>query len=101
MTMHTTWKPLPATYDINDNGKLDPRERRAFRRQLTLTASSPSGCRRRPGTCISPEFSSRTPASILARSPTMTHISWLGVHDFFARCVRRRHRRARAPCRRT
>jgi hypothetical protein len=30
MTMHTTWQPLPATYDINDNGKLDPRERRAL-----------------------------------------------------------------------
>jgi hypothetical protein len=30
MTMHTTWKPLPASYDINDNGKLDPRERRAL-----------------------------------------------------------------------
>ena len=30
MTMHTTWQPLPETYDINDNGKLDPRERRAL-----------------------------------------------------------------------
>ena len=30
MTMHTTWQPLPDTYDINDNGKLDPRERRAL-----------------------------------------------------------------------
>jgi len=28
--MHTTWKPLPEPYDINDNGKLDPRERRAL-----------------------------------------------------------------------
>jgi hypothetical protein len=26
----TTWAPLPATYDQNDNGKLDPRERRAL-----------------------------------------------------------------------
>lgn len=25
-----TWEPLPATYDENDNGKLDPRERRAL-----------------------------------------------------------------------
>jgi len=25
-----TWTPLPATYDENDNGKLDPRERRAL-----------------------------------------------------------------------
>ena len=25
-----TWRPLPATYDENDNGKLDPRERRAL-----------------------------------------------------------------------
>jgi hypothetical protein len=25
-----TWEPLPATYDQNDNGKLDPRERRAL-----------------------------------------------------------------------
>lgn len=38
-----TWEPLPATYDQNDNGKLDPRERRslpdsvfAFRRQREL-----------------------------------------------------------------
>jgi hypothetical protein len=37
------WVPLPATYDQNDNGKLDPRERRAlpdsafaFRRQREL-----------------------------------------------------------------
>ena len=30
MTMHTTWQPLEETYDINDNGKLDPRERRAL-----------------------------------------------------------------------
>ena len=30
MTTHTTWQPLPASYDINDNGKLDPRERRAL-----------------------------------------------------------------------
>ena len=28
MSMHTTWQPLAAPYDINDNGKLDPRERR-------------------------------------------------------------------------
>ena len=25
-----TWRPLAAPYDINDNGKLDPRERRAL-----------------------------------------------------------------------
>jgi hypothetical protein len=38
-----TWVPLPATYDQNDNGKLDPRERRelpdsafAFTRQREL-----------------------------------------------------------------
>ena len=30
MTMHTTWQPLAEPYDINDNGKLDPRERRAL-----------------------------------------------------------------------
>ena len=30
MSMHTTWQPLAAPYDINDNGKLDPRERRAL-----------------------------------------------------------------------
>lgn len=28
--MHATWQPLAAPYDINDNGKLDPRERRAL-----------------------------------------------------------------------
>jgi hypothetical protein len=28
MDMQTTWQPLAAPYDINDNGKLDPRERR-------------------------------------------------------------------------
>ena len=30
MSSSTTWKPLAATYDQNDNGKLDPRERRAL-----------------------------------------------------------------------
>ena len=30
MTTTTTWQPLPESYDINDNGKLDPRERRAL-----------------------------------------------------------------------
>jgi hypothetical protein len=30
MTVHTTWQPLADSYDINDNGKLDPRERRAL-----------------------------------------------------------------------
>ena len=30
MNMQTTWQPLAAPYDINDNGKLDPRERRAL-----------------------------------------------------------------------
>jgi len=30
MTANVTWQPLPATYDQNDNGKLDPRERRAL-----------------------------------------------------------------------
>jgi len=25
-----TWSPLAVTYDENDNGKLDPRERRAL-----------------------------------------------------------------------
>ena len=30
MSRHTTWQPLAAPYDINDNGKLDPRERRAL-----------------------------------------------------------------------
>ena len=28
MNLQTTWQPLAAPYDINDNGKLDPRERR-------------------------------------------------------------------------
>ena len=30
METSITWAPLPATYDQNDNGKLDPRERRAL-----------------------------------------------------------------------
>lgn len=30
MESNTTWEPLPASYDQNDNGKLDPRERRAL-----------------------------------------------------------------------
>ena len=30
MDTHITWQPLAVTYDINDNGKLDPRERRAL-----------------------------------------------------------------------
>lgn len=30
MEMQATWQPLAAPYDINDNGKLDPRERRAL-----------------------------------------------------------------------
>jgi hypothetical protein len=30
MITTTTWQPLPEPYDINDNGKLDPRERRAL-----------------------------------------------------------------------
>jgi hypothetical protein len=30
MEMQITWQPLAAPYDINDNGKLDPRERRAL-----------------------------------------------------------------------
>jgi hypothetical protein len=30
MITTTTWQPLPETYDINDNGKLDPRERRTL-----------------------------------------------------------------------
>ena len=30
MNLETTWQPLAAPYDINDNGKLDPRERRAL-----------------------------------------------------------------------
>ena len=43
MSSITTWEPLAATYDQNDNGKLDPRERRglpdsafAFTRQREL-----------------------------------------------------------------
>jgi hypothetical protein len=43
MEASITWAPLPATYDQNDNGKLDPRERRelpdsafAFQRQREL-----------------------------------------------------------------
>ena len=43
MEANITWAPLPATYDQNDNGKLDPRERRelpdsafAFLRQREL-----------------------------------------------------------------
>jgi hypothetical protein len=28
MSRQTTWQPLAAPFDINDNGKLDPRERR-------------------------------------------------------------------------
>lgn len=30
MSSIMTWEPLAATYDQNDNGKLDPRERRAL-----------------------------------------------------------------------
>ncbi|HET9796787.1 MAG TPA: DUF6582 domain-containing protein [Gemmatimonadaceae bacterium] len=30
MDTQITWQPLAITYDINDNGKLDPRERRAL-----------------------------------------------------------------------
>jgi hypothetical protein len=30
MEMHVTWQPLAEPFDINDNGKLDPRERRAL-----------------------------------------------------------------------
>ena len=30
MSMQTTWQPLAAPFDINDNGKLDPRERRSL-----------------------------------------------------------------------
>jgi len=30
MEASITWTPLPATYDQNDNGKLDTRERRAL-----------------------------------------------------------------------
>ncbi|MEO8562474.1 MAG: DUF6582 domain-containing protein [bacterium] len=30
MEVEATWQPLAAPYDINDNGKLDPRERRAL-----------------------------------------------------------------------
>jgi hypothetical protein len=30
MEMQATWQPLAAPFDINDNGKLDPRERRAL-----------------------------------------------------------------------
>lgn len=30
MEVQATWQPLAAPYDINDNGKLDPRERRAL-----------------------------------------------------------------------
>jgi hypothetical protein len=30
MELQATWQPLAAPYDINDNGKLDPRERRAL-----------------------------------------------------------------------
>jgi hypothetical protein len=30
MDANPTWAPLSAPYDINDNGKLDPRERRAL-----------------------------------------------------------------------
>jgi hypothetical protein len=30
MNIDPTWEPLPVSYDINDNGKLDPRERRAL-----------------------------------------------------------------------
>jgi len=30
MEIQATWQPLTAPYDINDNGKLDPRERRAL-----------------------------------------------------------------------
>lgn len=43
MDSNRTWEPLSATYDQNDNGKLDPRERRglpdsafAFTRQREL-----------------------------------------------------------------
>lgn len=30
MSTNTTWQPLEAPFDINDNGKLDPRERRSL-----------------------------------------------------------------------
>ena len=30
MNQQITWRPLAESYDINDNGKLDPRERRAL-----------------------------------------------------------------------
>ena len=30
MITNTTWQPLAAPYDVNDNGMLDPRERRAL-----------------------------------------------------------------------
>jgi hypothetical protein len=30
MNLQTTWQPLAAPYDINDNGTLAPRERRAL-----------------------------------------------------------------------
>jgi hypothetical protein len=30
MDMHGTWEPLAVPFDVNDNGKLDPRERRAL-----------------------------------------------------------------------
>jgi hypothetical protein len=30
MDTNRTWEPLAATFDENDNGKLDPRERRAL-----------------------------------------------------------------------
>lgn len=30
MESNMSWEPLPASYDQNDNGKLDPRERRAL-----------------------------------------------------------------------
>jgi hypothetical protein len=30
MEMQATWQPLAVPFDINDNGKLDPRERRAL-----------------------------------------------------------------------
>ncbi|MEP6730850.1 MAG: DUF6582 domain-containing protein [bacterium] len=30
MSSGSTWLPLVASYDLNDNGKLDPRERRSL-----------------------------------------------------------------------
>jgi hypothetical protein len=50
MESNMSWEPLPASYDQNDNGKLDPRERRA------LPDSAFAFCRQRELPLVDDEF---------------------------------------------